>query len=135
MSEAVKHQCCGRVSYGDWGRSRQCTKTGAYEHEGKHYCKTHHPPSVKEREKKRSDELNARWEKECRINEQRNTAQKEQQRKASEYDAMKAQRDELLAALKDYDAWADKTICKDPELKAIRDQMRAAIAKAEGTTP
>ena len=42
---------------------------------------------------------------------------------------------ELLAALKAYDAWADKTICKDPELKAIRDQMRAAIAKAEGTTP
>jgi hypothetical protein len=48
---------------------------------------------------------------------------------------MKAKRDELLAALKAYDAWADKTICKDPELKAIRDQMRAAIAKAEGTTP
>jgi len=42
---------------------------------------------------------------------------------------------ELLGALKDNDAWAGKTICKDQELKAIRDQMRAAIAKAEGTTP
>jgi hypothetical protein len=41
---------------------------------------------------------------------------------------------ELLAALKAYEAWADPTICRDAELRAIRIQIRAAIAKAEGKT-
>lgn len=39
---------------------------------------------------------------------------------------------DLLEALKAYDQWADKTICTDQELKKIREQMRAAIAKATG---
>ena len=41
---------------------------------------------------------------------------------------------ELLEALKAYEAWADPTICRDAELRAIRIQIRAAIAKAEGKT-
>jgi hypothetical protein len=41
---------------------------------------------------------------------------------------------ELLAALKAYEAWADPTICRDAELRAIRIQIRAAINKAEGKT-
>jgi hypothetical protein len=41
---------------------------------------------------------------------------------------------ELLAALKAYEAWADPTICRDAELRAIRIQIRAAIAKAEDKT-
>jgi uncharacterized Zn finger protein (UPF0148 family) len=131
MSEEVKHQCCGWVSYGDWGRSRQCTKTGAYEHDGKHYCKTHHPPSVKERDKKRLDEWNAKWEEERKTNEQRYAANKEQQRKASEYDAMKAQRDELLAALKRVVRADDACVLRQEDIE----HARAAIAKAEGTTP
>ena len=36
----------------------------------------------------------------------------------------------LLAALQAYDRWADAVVCRDPELAAIRQQMRAAIAKA-----
>jgi hypothetical protein len=39
---------------------------------------------------------------------------------------------DLLKALQAYDAWADKTPAADKELKALREQMRAAIAKAEG---
>ena len=42
-----------------------------------------------------------------------------------------AQRDALLEACKAYDQWADKTICCDPELAAIRQQMRAAIKAVE----
>ena len=38
---------------------------------------------------------------------------------------------ELFEALKAYEAWADPTICRDAELRAIRIQIRAAIAKAE----
>jgi hypothetical protein len=40
---------------------------------------------------------------------------------------------ELLQALQAYERWADKTICRDPELAAIRAQMRAAIARATGS--
>lgn len=37
---------------------------------------------------------------------------------------------DLLEALLLYEAWADKTTCRDAELAAIRKRMRAAIAKA-----
>lgn len=39
-----------------------------------------------------------------------------------------AERDALLAACAAYSEWADKTVCTDPELRAIRQQMRSAIA-------
>ena len=42
---------------------------------------------------------------------------------------------EMLDALKAYEAWADKTICKDVELSGIRKQIRAAIARATGEQP
>ena len=42
---------------------------------------------------------------------------------------------DLLEALQAYDAWADKTPPADKELKALREQMRAAIAKATGGQP
>lgn len=41
---------------------------------------------------------------------------------------------ELLNACRAYDEWADKTYCNDPGLHAIREAMRAAIAKATGST-
>lgn len=42
---------------------------------------------------------------------------------------------DMLAALQSYEAWADKTICKDVELSGIRKQIRAAIARATGEQP
>ena len=39
---------------------------------------------------------------------------------------------DLLEALQSYLAWADKTICLDAVLRAIRENARAAIAKATG---
>ena len=46
MSDKPK---CPTTVYGDtWStRGHACGRTGAYEHEGKHYCKMHHPPTVK----------------------------------------------------------------------------------------
>ncbi len=63
---------------------------------------------------------------------------KEQQQKAREAEQQRRLREvnaELLAALKTYEAWADPTICRDAELRAIRIQIRAAIAKAEEVKP
>ena len=39
---------------------------------------------------------------------------------------------DLLEACQEYDAWADKVLCKDDDLRAIHEKMRAAIAKALG---
>lgn len=39
---------------------------------------------------------------------------------------------DMPASLLAYDRWADAVACRDPELEAIRRQMRAAIAKAKG---
>ena len=39
---------------------------------------------------------------------------------------------DLLDSLQSYLAWADKTICLDADLRAIREKVRAAIAKATG---
>ncbi len=51
-----------------------------------------------------------------------------------ERDIAEAQRDALLEACKAYDQWADKTFCYDREVRPIRAQIRAAIAKAEENT-
>lgn len=44
--------------------------------------------------------------------------------------AVEAERDALLEACLAYSKWADETICTDPFLRAIRQQMRAAIDAA-----
>lgn len=130
-------KCCGRVSSGSWGWTRDCTRTGSLEYEGDHYCKTHHPPTAKAKDDARRKEWEEKWEREKQARKQQADKTAERDRKAEEYDAIKAERDclravnaELLEALEAYDAWADKTICTDVDLKKIREQMRAAIASA-----
>jgi hypothetical protein len=48
-----KPKCEARI-FGDWGRSHQCGRGAKYEYDGKHYCKTHHPPEVKRRDEDRT---------------------------------------------------------------------------------
>ncbi len=55
MSE--KHTCCARI-YSGYLSSHACGKGAAYEHEGKWYCKTHHPPTAKAKNEAR----NAKWQ-------------------------------------------------------------------------
>lgn len=43
---------------------------------------------------------------------------------------LQAERGALLEACVAYSAWADAAVCSDPELRAIRQQMRAAIDAA-----
>ena len=42
---------------------------------------------------------------------------------------------DLLEACQEYVAWADKVVCKDADLRVIREKIRAAIAKALGEQP
>ena len=49
--------------------------------------------------------------------------------------ALMAAAPDLLEACQEYDAWADKVVCKDADLRVIREKIRAAIAKALGEQP
>jgi hypothetical protein len=51
---------------------------------------------------------------------------------ADSIERLRASNADLLAAAKAYNAWADPTECHgDPELRQVREQIRAAIAKAD----
>lgn len=53
MSEAKLKPRCSESVMAEW-HSHPCKRAGAYEHNGKHYCKTHFPPNVEEKNALRS---------------------------------------------------------------------------------
>ncbi len=88
----TEHTCEGEVWSGYSYHS--CGKKAKHEHEGKWYCKTHHPPTVEAKDKARDE----RWEKEWAAKRERDAleaAQKaEQQRRATLYpDLIQAMRE------------------------------------------
>ena len=95
MSE---HKCEGKV----WDHMRYlpCGKTARYEHEGKWYCKTHHPPTVQEKLDARNEKWQAKWNAQEQARKEAEEARAEMQRRAAAYDGLIAQRDALLEALK-----------------------------------
>ena len=88
-----KPQCCGSVRGDGWGRPHQCARSGTLEHEGKLYCKTHHPPTVKAKDEERSARWRAEWAAEKAASEKKSAEAAEIKSKAAEYDAIKAERD------------------------------------------
>lgn len=92
-----KPQCCGSVRGDGWGRPHQCARSGTLEHEGKLYCKTHHPPTVKAKDEERSARWRAEWAAEKAASEKKSAEAAEIKSKAAEYDAIKAERDALRA--------------------------------------
>lgn len=117
---AAKHKCEGRVWHSSFHHS-ECGRNAAYEHEGAHFCKTHHPPTVAAKQATRNAEWKAAFD-------LRSAAQKEERAKAAERDRRAELFPELLDALKA----ATCTI----ELEYGRDSCptyRALIAKATGS--
>ena len=55
----MNRRCSGRVwrDYSDF----PCRSAGTLEHDGKWYCKKHHPPTVKEYERERNRRWEAKW--------------------------------------------------------------------------
>lgn len=49
-------KCCESVLRDGW-RTVQCDRAGKYEHEGKKYCKQHHPDTIAAVNKARTDKL------------------------------------------------------------------------------
>ena len=119
MSE---HKCEGKVF--SHMRYLPCGKTARYEHEGKWYCKTHHPPTVQEKRDARNKKWEEDWESQKQAMRKADEARAEMQRRAADYDGLVIQRDALLEALQD--------LCDTLGECGMTERARAAIAKAEG---
>lgn len=63
-------RCC-KVVYGDLFGGRPCSRPVKYEIHGKSYCSIHNPDKVKERRAK----LEAKWDAESKVEEDRWTAE------------------------------------------------------------
>lgn len=121
-----KHQCEGRVGWGDFGRSRQCSHTGSLEHEGKNYCKSHHPPSVNAKREERSAKAYANFD----------AKRAEMGRIAAEAAENKRRAEcfpDLLKELKDILEWAvlERAPLRDQEISSIREAIRKATGEQQ----
>lgn len=71
-TEVVK--CAGvvRASGRRWiGGRKPCSNPGTLEHEGRLWCKQHHPPAVNAKQKAKDAAWNAKWDAEKREREQK----------------------------------------------------------------
>ena len=111
-----KCQCVGHV----WSnyRYKRCEKGAAYEHEGKMYCKTHHPPTVEAK-------LDVKLQELIDKNNSRRAAEKLEAQKA---DALP----DFFSALQLVADHIPEIIASGILTAAETDFIRSAIAKAKG---
>ena len=143
MSESIKPKCCGQVSRaGSWG-SHPCGKNASMEHEGKHYCKTHHPPTVKAKLDASRAKWRAEWDAQRAREQAASDAAAEQKRRADAYDQLAERVKELEGALRDAvdcgmvptSSAKDGGASKYSAQVLVADRIRAALAKCEGAKP
>lgn len=121
MSE---HRCKGEV----WFHMRYlpCGKTARYEHEGRWYCKRHHPPTMQAKLDARNKQLEEDRKSRLQAAKEANEARAEMQRKAAAYDGLIAQRSALLEALR-----LARSIIGHPD-DAHSQMIDAAVKAVEG---
>jgi hypothetical protein len=112
-----------------------CDRNAKYEHLGKWYCKTHHPPTVWAKREARSAEWNREFAARQLASKEAQAAKDEAARRAALYP-------ELLEALKNLEKEFRKVYpiyyYAEPwghETNVPLQAARAAIAKAEGEQP
>ncbi len=125
MSPA-KPRCEGRV----WGSytSYQCANKASMTHEGKQFCKTHHPPFVQAKRAARDAELRARIDREINERSLANEASKERDRRAALFPELL---EALILMIRTHDEPAETLLQEMKEQKWL-EKARAAIAKATG---
>lgn len=82
------HRCENKQHNIRWINPRQCQKEGKLEHDGKWFCKVHHPPTVAAKDKERSEGWQKKWDAEAAANKAKREAAAEQARKASAYNRL-----------------------------------------------
>jgi hypothetical protein len=125
---AAKPICQGRIWNG-FGY-HDCNKSASLEHEGKHFCKIHHPPSIMERRLAANVKFQAKMNAEREARREANDALQERDRRAALFP-------ELLETLNKINDWAcfaseEDIAARLMALQQIGVHARAAIAKATG---
>jgi hypothetical protein len=125
-----QHKCCRMV--GSVFAQYACDRNAKYEHLGKWYCKTHHPPTVWAKREARSAEWNREFAARQLASKEAQAAKDEAARRAALYP-------ELLEALKNLEKEFRKVYpiyyYAEPwghETNVPLQAARAAIARAEG---
>ena len=91
MSKQPEHKCLASV--GDGFMRGRCGRGAAYEHNGKFFCKTHHPPTLAAKAAERSAKWRAEWDAKRAADAKVAAERAEQKRRADCFP-------ELLSALK-----------------------------------
>jgi hypothetical protein len=119
-----KHKCCAKVYTPDTISGYTCGRGAAYEHEGRHYCKTHHPPTVKAKREESNAAWQLKFQAEQDARKKADAERAEQKRRAECFP-------ELLEALQEVMAWGtDENYVR---AKDACEKARTAIARATGT--
>lgn len=132
MSEAIKHKCCKLIWASGSYYGYPCGKGAAFEHEGKWYCKTHHPPTVKAKNEAYSAKLDSEFAAKRAQEKAAIDAAAEQKRKADAYDQLAERNAELVEALQDFVERFGPV--RDEFIFSKRmaiDKARAALAKCQ----
>ena len=120
----AKPRCQGMNWSGSW--RVQCRHGASLEHEGKHFCKRHHPPTMQAKGEARQAEWRERTDREIAAREAANAASKEINRRAALFP-------DLLDALQKIAAIQNQSDGPDwEEIEEARGIANAAIAKATG---
>ena len=96
----VKHKCCGSVCPPGSYRSYACGKNASLEHDGKHYCKLHHPPTVWAKRDARNAKWDAEFEEKQKRTAEASAAAAEQKRRAEAYEGLIALNANLVSVIK-----------------------------------
>lgn len=78
-----EHKCVGRIWTGF--SHNACGRGAAYEHEGEHYCKTHHPPAVGARATARNTEYEEQYRLRKEMADAEKDRAKERERRAAAF--------------------------------------------------
>ena len=136
MSEAIKPRCCHTSWPGGWGRDEvQCRHNASLEHEGKHYCKLHHPPTAQAKQEAKR----AKWSAEVEADRTKRAAERaeaaEQKRRADCYGQLVGRVKELEEALREYMSAFGQALeahgIQFAQQQVIADELaRAALSKS-----
>jgi hypothetical protein len=124
---ADKPTCAGAIWTGY--HRKLCGLSAKHEHDGKWYCKTHHPPTVAAKTAARDAEYRRRFDERERILKAAESAHKERDRRAGLHSELLAE----LRAARDYLSCIPESAAGgDDDAVRLTKRLDAVIAKATG---
>ena len=137
----TEHTCQGQV-FGHY-RMVSCGKKAGHEHEGRWFCKTHHPPTIEEKRAAKTAKWNAEWDAKMAREKKAKEDKAEMERKAAMFDELLKAINSLRSAAYwiveggEFAHWVnDKTmpLAAAKELAELAEMVQAAQAITDKAT-